>query len=223
MTLLMRDSITAADIPLEGLTVVAGYGNGVYAWSSADWARFPPPIVPLSVVVSADGVGDVLDVEKGDATPADCPGWADRFNRPGRRLPTIYSSRSSISWIRQAMGSRPFDWWVATLDGTQDIAGAVAVQYCGAAGSGDPCETTGHYDESIILDPSWVGPEDPEVLDPKDPIVRQLLQHTNTAAALLAIGVDTDPNTFQQLPATPHCITPLLTRLLAHHSPPPHP
>src|SRR5260370_8323571 len=161
MTLLMRVSIGGAGTPGGGMRAVAGKGKGVCAWSSADWARFPPPIVPLAVVVSADGVGDVLDVEKGDATPADCPGWADRFNRPGRRLPTIYSSRSSISWIRQAMGSRPFDWWVATLDGPQDIAGAGAAQYCGAAGSGAPCETTGHYDESIILDPSWVGPEDP--------------------------------------------------------------
>lgn len=152
--LLLRDSTDPFAIPLQGLAAVAGYGDGAWTWSSAGWARFPPPVVSLSIVVSAADVGDILDVEQGDAAPGDCPGWADRFRRPGRRRPTIYCNRGTIAAVRQAMGSRPFDWWAATLDGTVDVAGAVAVQARGADLTG------GAYDESVILDPSWVGLED---------------------------------------------------------------
>lgn len=161
MTLLMRDSVDPDLIPLDNLAAVAGYGDGDFQWSSAGWARFKPPIVPLSIVVSPVNAGDILDVENSDATPADVPGWIDRFNRPHRRLPTIYSARgtdasgrvdySIIEAILAAAAGRPFDWWMATLDGTQTATGApiqpVAIQYFDFGG----------YDESIILDPTWIG------------------------------------------------------------------
>jgi hypothetical protein len=154
MTLLMRDS----DNPLDNLAAVAGYADGGAQWSSEGWKRFEGHnIVPLSIVLSAANLGDILDVESGGASPEDCPGWADRFSRPGRRGPTIYCNRSTIAAVRRAMGSRSFDWWAATLDGTKDVPNAVAVQYCGAADSQDPCRTSGHYDESVILDESWIG------------------------------------------------------------------
>lgn len=148
----MRDSIDPFAIPLANLAAVAGYADGIFEWTSAGWARFPPSVVPLSIVVFAGDQGDILDVEMGDASPADCPGWADRFDRPNRRRPTIYSNRSTIGAIRQAMGSRPFDWWAATLDGNQDVPGAVAVQYAGSDLTG------GAFDESIIVDPGWIAP-----------------------------------------------------------------
>lgn len=151
MTLLLRDSVDPFAIPLDNLAAVAGYGDGAYVWSSEGWARFPPPIVPLSIVINAASAGDILDVEMGDATPADCPGWADRFHRANRRRPTIYCNRSTIQDVRNAMGSRPFDWWAATLDGTQFVNGAVAVQYAGSD------ITKANYDESIIWDASWIG------------------------------------------------------------------
>jgi len=149
----LRDSTTAADIPLEGLAAAGGYGDGRYAWSSADWVRFERAGIPaLVIVVNAAHAGDVLDVERGDAAPGDTPGWADRFRRAGRRRPTIYCNRSDIAAVRQAMGGRPFDWWAATLDGTTTgTSGAVAVQWKGSNRTG------GHYDESIILDDGWIG------------------------------------------------------------------
>jgi hypothetical protein len=147
----MRDSIDPFAIPLTNLAAVAGYGDGTFMWSSAGWARFPPSVVRLSIVVSAADQGDILDVEIGDASPADCPGWADRFDRPNRRLPTIYSNLNTIGAVRGAMGSRPFDWWAATLDGNQNVPGAVAVQYA------DANITGGNFDESVIVDPGWIG------------------------------------------------------------------
>ncbi len=152
--MVLRDSTNPFDIPLDGLSAVAGYGDGGFAWSAAGWARFPASVVALSIVTSAASAGDILDVETGDATPANCPGWADRFRRPGRRLPSIYCNRATIGAVRQTMRSRPFDWWAATLDGqlhSSETAGAVAVQWKGEA------QTGGHYDESLIQDPGWIG------------------------------------------------------------------
>jgi hypothetical protein len=151
---ILRDSTNPYDIPLAGLDAVAGYADGRFAWSSAGWSRFPSGVVPLSIVVSATSMGDILDVEAFDATPADCPGWADRFARANRRRPTIYCNRAAIADVRAAMGSRPFDWWAATLDGqlhSDETSSAVAVQWKGAG------QTGANYDESVIQDPSWIG------------------------------------------------------------------
>src|SRR5215471_12036489 len=151
MVLIMRDSTEPFDIPVDGLAAVAGYGDGKFTWSSAGWARFAAPIVPLSIVISGADRGDILDVEPGCADPSECPDWADRFDRPGRRRPTIYCNRDTIDTVRRFMGGRQFDWWAATLDGTRDVPDAVAVQFAGESLTG------GHYDESVVLDPAWAG------------------------------------------------------------------
>ena len=156
MALLMRDSVNPDAIPLAGLFVAAGYADGRYAWTSAQWARFDPVPVKLSIVCFPGSDGDILDIEQGCASPADAAGWCDRFNRPHRRRPTLYVNRGNWNAVRAAIGSRPVDFWVSTLDGSL-VSFAVAVQNCGALGSGDPCQTSGDYDESVILDPSWTG------------------------------------------------------------------
>src|SRR5262249_20327614 len=120
--MILRDSIDAPLIPRD-TPVVAGYGDGVYIWSPSwrdgtNWWDLFPNAIKLVIVVSAAHSGDVLDVESGDATPAEVPGWCDRFQRSGRRRPTIYCSRDAIAAVRQAAGGRVFDWWAATLDGT---------------------------------------------------------------------------------------------------------
>jgi hypothetical protein len=164
--LVMRDSITAADIPLDGLAAVAGYGDGPWTWSSQDWKRFDDAGVPaLSIVIDPAHQGDILDVERFDAEPIQVPGWIRRFNRPKRRKPTIYCNR--LTWRRgpgspaitvvealhtAGMDESYVDWWAATLDGTTtNTEGAVAVQWKGQD------ETGGHYDESIIMDSGWIG------------------------------------------------------------------
>lgn len=140
----MRDSDRPALIPLENLAAVAGYED---LWTSADWARFDQVPVKLVIARFADRIGDILDIESTLATAAQAPGWCDRFNRPGRRRPTLYHSRGLRGPVLAAMAGRPYDWWAATLDGTKDVLGAVAVQYWDFGG----------YDESVILDPTWLG------------------------------------------------------------------
>jgi hypothetical protein len=141
----MRDSVNGHLIP-PGTPVVAGYADGIYVWSQDMWDAHPDA-VHLSIAVSADHQADILDVERFDAVPADVPGWIDRFSRPGRRRPTVYCSRADIDAVRGAAAPRAFDWWAATLDGTTSVPGAVAVQFADYGG----------YDESVILDPTWVG------------------------------------------------------------------
>ena len=142
---ILRDSITAADIPTANLSAVAGYGDGLYQWSAADWQRYTG-VTQLSIVVDSSHQGDILDVEQGDATPADVPGWCDRFSRPHRRRPTVYCNRATWPFIRAAVGNRKVDYWISTLDGTTVVPGAVAVQYRDAGG----------FDESVVLDTSWL-------------------------------------------------------------------
>jgi hypothetical protein len=141
----MRDSTRPGLIP-PSTPVVAGYVDGSFAWTPADWDLFATAI-RLGIATSPSSAADILDVESGDATPEDVPGWIDRFHRPGRRRPTVYCSRSAIAAVRAAAAGRAFDWWAATLDGTTSVPGAVAVQFA----------DYGTYDESTILDPTWVG------------------------------------------------------------------
>src|SRR5215471_17330130 len=187
-SLLARDSTDPFAIPLIGLSAVMGYGDGLYQWTSAGWARFQPPIVPLSIVVHPANSGDILDVEFGDASPSDAPGWADRFDRPLRRRPSLYHSRNLRDAVLAAMAGRAYDWWAATLDGTVDVPGAVAVQYCGASDSNDPCRTTGHYDESIIFDPGWINLQPPDPPPPPKEPDMFLLQNQTTAGIYLFDG-----------------------------------
>ena len=172
--MIMRDSTRPGMIP-PATPVVAGYADGSFAWTAADWALFPHS-VKLSIAVSAATQADILDVELGDATPAEVPGWCDRFSRPGRRAPTVYCSRSSWPAIQAAVGSRHVDYWIGTLDGTTSVPGAVAVQFA----------DYGTYDESTILDPTWVGME----VDTMDMNVARGLAY-DLLAALLGYGPET--------------------------------
>lgn len=167
MSKTLRDSTTAADIPLEGLDAVGGYGDGSFMWSSSDWARFDAAgVVPLSIVTHFGSIGDIADCERGDFGPQEAAMFVSGFNR-GSRRPSLYVNRGS--WPEyvaalQVAGLNPtgVDWWVATLDGTQDIwygapgvpppAGlqVVAVQWKGEA------QTGGHYDESVVLVDAWL-------------------------------------------------------------------
>ena len=153
----MYDSVTARDIPLSA-RMVAGYVDGTYTWTAADWARFPHAV---HVTISAIGRvnAHVLDVERGDATPDFAPGWVRRRRGVGAD-PTIYCNASTWPAVRaafRAQGVAEPHYWIALWDGrAQPVSGAVAKQYA------DPPASGGHYDLSIVAD-YWGG------VDPKPP------------------------------------------------------
>lgn len=160
---IMRDSTTATDIPTAGTQLVAGYANGRYAWTDADWRRFPGiPHVYIDVN-GTDPKAGVLDVETGDATVTTAVTWvkARLALGPGDYPPVIYCNRATLTPLFNAMDAaglhvvRDFRLWVATLDGTAELPnmlGVSAVQYKGESLTG------GHYDESVVHDPQWRAP-----------------------------------------------------------------
>jgi hypothetical protein len=150
----MYDSITAAQIP-PGADLVAGYVDGRYAWSAADWERFPDAVHVRIAVFPTTNDGHVLDCELGDAGPAQCPDWVRRRRAAGVD-PTVYCSWSAWPEVKSAFaaaGVTPPHWWISGYPGPVDSSGhpiiptgAVAHQWI----------DHGLYDESMVAD-YWPG------------------------------------------------------------------
>lgn len=162
MTRIMRDSVTPSIIRRDGLDMVAGYVNGSYAWSSAEWNLFPHiPHVTIDVNGSRT-TADVLDVEPGDASPAGAVRWVKAKKKlNGTYPPVLYVNRSNRGAVQSALRSAGFkvhtDYrlWVATLDGTEtlsDMDGVIAIQTKGSN------LNHANYDESIVFDDQWKNP-----------------------------------------------------------------
>jgi hypothetical protein len=123
---------------------VAGYINGAYARSQADWDLVP-------------NAGDVLDVETGDATPDQAAGWVRMRKAAGLYRPTVYCSRSSVPMVRAVTGSYilgvDYDIWVADYTGSphevtapgSPVATCAATQYVSIS----------NYDMSAVYDSAW--------------------------------------------------------------------
>ena len=147
--MIIYDSTNPQDIPTTA-EAVAGYVDGIYAWPDSGWLRFPNA-AKISIAVSASSQADALDVETGDATPAQAPGWVKAQIARGIK-PWVYcnrSNRSAVEMACQSAGIQPTQMglWVATLDGTQSVPAGfypvAAVQYANSTLAG------GHYDLSI--------------------------------------------------------------------------
>jgi hypothetical protein len=137
--------------------MVAGYINGTYAWTQAEWNLFPHAThVTISVTASADA-GDVLDVEAGDATPAQTAGWIRNRKASGYYRPTIYCSRATIPAVRQGTGAyilgRDYDIWVADWTGSPHEVTAPGTP--SATCSATQYENTSAYDVSVVYDAGW--------------------------------------------------------------------
>jgi hypothetical protein len=161
----MYDAVTPANIPGDA-QLVAGYLTGPYAWKPADWARFPN-IPHVGIATQAIySVGQVLDVETGDATPAQAPGWVQKRRAAGVD-PTCYCNSSTWPSVRaafQAAGVPEPHYWIAKYDQNPALpAGAVAKQHTNTAG----------WDLSSVAD-YWPGvdpaPEDNMTFNYSDPI-----------------------------------------------------
>lgn len=154
MTREMYDAVIPANIPANA-AIVAGYlPPSRYAWTAADWARFPNAVKVRIAVRASTNDGHVLDVENGDATPAQAPGWAHMRRASGYAHPTIYCSKSIQSQVIDAFNQagEPLPlWWIAHYDNVDALdepggSNVVADQYA------DP----GPYDRSIVAN-FWPG------------------------------------------------------------------
>jgi hypothetical protein len=83
----------------------AGYvtGGGGIAWTAADWAAHPGAVRIDQDPLARNPTADVLDVEGGAATAAECAGWHKSATadftagvRPGQRHPAFYCNLGTL-------------------------------------------------------------------------------------------------------------------------------
>jgi len=148
----MGDSVTASDIP-QSFDMVAGYIDGFYRWSDADWALFPNKVKVRIAIHASTLDGDVLDVEWGAASPGDIPAWLTARRAVGAD-PSVYVNRGNLQAAKDACaaaGVAEPHWWLAAYgtEATVD-AGLIAKQYA------NDDITGGHWDASVVAD-YWPG------------------------------------------------------------------
>lgn len=159
----LKDSTNWQAIPV-GTPLVAGYvPPSRFAWPPAAWARFAGSTevrITPSAAVSGRGI-QVLDVEQGDATPGQLPGWVNASRAAGQE-PTAYLNYTSWTAAIRACTSAGVavpQFWVGLWDNAQDFPSinvdgvtytAVAHQYA------DPATSGGDYDVSVVA-PYWPG------------------------------------------------------------------
>jgi hypothetical protein len=120
--------------------------NGGYAWSRAQQDRMAK-VFRYSVMREPSWAqwARGLDIENGAALVDDALPFVKERRHLGFDDATCYVNRSNWQQVRDtftaAREPEPL-WWVATLDGTQDVEGAWAVQYQGGM--------TSAYDLSVI-------------------------------------------------------------------------
>ena len=136
---------------------VAGYVNGTYAWSQAEWGLFPHAGHVTISVRAAANEGDVLDCEPGDAMPAQVRAWIEARHAAGLYRPTVYCSESVVPAVRAGTGplilGRDYDIWVAKYDNLTTIApppGLPAASY-----AAKQYRNRADCDISVVYDPEW--------------------------------------------------------------------
>jgi len=143
----MFDSTRAALIP-AGAAMVAGYVTGRYAWSSADWHRFPHAAhVRIDVDGTAPFASDVADVERYDLTPQAAVEWVQQRQARGW-WSCVYVDRSNLGVARHALDGLDVEFWVADWTGSPHVVEGprvCAVQYL----------NTPDYDLSDVPDSRW--------------------------------------------------------------------
>ena len=160
MTQQMYDAVTPGNIPATA-TLVAGYTDGHYANLDQMRQRFPHAAIVKITVFASDNEGDVLDVETGDATPAEAPAWVLKRRAAGHPAPCVYMNSDTwpqvIAEFRKAGVADPL-WWVAHYDQQPTLtAGMWAKQYL----------STNLYDLSTVAGP-WPGIQNGPDMTPDD-------------------------------------------------------
>ena len=101
MTVVMYDSVDVSQFP-PNPQAVAGYVGGHWPTYNELVAKFPNAL-HLSIAVQASQHARCLDVEPGDATPAQAPGWFQGHADHSQGLPVLYGSASAVNEINTAM------------------------------------------------------------------------------------------------------------------------
>lgn len=93
----MYDSVNVGQIPADA-AAVAGYVNGHWPTFST-LVRTHPNAKRVSIAVSVFADAQVLDVERGDATPDEAPGWVKLQKQRGEKRPGVYAAVSEAQTV----------------------------------------------------------------------------------------------------------------------------
>jgi hypothetical protein len=108
-------------IPTTAQGVMGYVPPSSFAWTAASWARFPNSThVRITPSARVFGLGvQVVDVENGDATPAEAPSWATNSRNAGQD-PTVYCSLSAWPGVQAAIVAARIphpNYFIAHYDG----------------------------------------------------------------------------------------------------------
>jgi len=146
----------------------AGYatGSGSIPWGAAEWAAHPGAIRIDQSPDAHDKTADILDVETGAATVADCVPWvraaAANFaakTRPGQRHPAIYVNLSNLTPVVSSLAAAKItgvSLWIANWNLTQPQAQSMVNLASGPYPViGVQYHNAGLYDVSVFSKP-WL-------------------------------------------------------------------
>ena len=126
--------------------IVLGYDH----WPAAAWARFPQAKkVRIATTAASHGLQYcVLDVEAGDATIAQAPGWIAEQHKIRALWPTIYIQESNLAALRAACHGLSYSIWLAWWNHPAQVAGTIGTQL-------GPVNGPDGYDVSRFYDAAW--------------------------------------------------------------------
>jgi hypothetical protein len=167
-TLQGYDSVSASGMPDDG-AFYCFYSAGAFANGTAVKADHPSKLyLGITPTLSNVAGADCLDIENGDATPADAPSFVKSAQPPNLNLPALYASESNIAAINSACSAAGIsrdkyylfqaDW----NDADSLPAGVDIAQY----------ENTPEYDKDIAASYVFKGSTPPiPPTPPKPPVV----------------------------------------------------
>ncbi len=165
----MYDSIDVSAIPANA-DIIAGYVDGHWPTVSALRARFPHARI-LAIAVFASDDADCLDVETGDATPGQAPGWVARQRARGVYRPVLYSSVSGVAALLGVLAAAGITrdqvrLWGAHYTMTAHICGPSSCAYPTLLAECDGTQFTDRshgrsLDESLLAPTFFDGPPAP--------------------------------------------------------------
>ena len=158
----MSDSVDLDMIPAD-TEALAVYVDGRFADVAEAKARFPHAKI-LSIAVFAKDDADCLDVETGDATPAQSAGWVARQLARGLKRPVLYASASVMPEILSAMKAAGVSrsllrLWSAHYTFSPHICGPASCRAMSISADGTQWTDRFHgknLDESLLL-PDFFG------------------------------------------------------------------
>jgi hypothetical protein len=148
----------------------AGYTTGSpdIKWTAEDWAAHPGAIRYDQDGNASDPTADILDVERGAASPAECGPWSKAAalsyatgKRPGQRMPAIYMSAGNVTTVVNALVAAGHNGGIGLIVANWSISELAAVAEVEAAAGPFPVhgiqftDSPGFYDIAVYST-AWV-------------------------------------------------------------------